>query len=260
MHRLTDVERARYASDGYVVRQRVFTAVECAAMVARCESLVAGLIDNHRSRRRRVGSYVFDADRAHETIIKWEGDTDVVHGIEPLAHLDAAIAATANDPRFVEPMIDLLGSDSPTLFTEKLNLKRPRHGGVNPLHQDYPYWVPVAEAAGEIATAMLFLDDANEANGCLEVVPGSHRQGVWRTRTDGDAFAGNEIDTDIDVTTQPLPMAAGSVVMFGAMLAHRSAPNTSDAPRRALLFSYQPAGRRTQLDSLRALFAARSAS
>ncbi len=63
---------------------------------SRCESRVARLIDNRSSRRRRAGSYVFDADRAHETIIKWEGDTDIVHGIEPLAHLDPAIAASAN--------------------------------------------------------------------------------------------------------------------------------------------------------------------
>jgi len=47
-------------------------------------------------------------------------------------------------------------------------------------------------------------------------------------------------------------------VLFGALLAHRSAPNTSALQRRAILFSYQPPGRRTQLDSLRALFAGRS--
>jgi ectoine hydroxylase len=57
----------------------------------------------------------------------------------------------------------------------------------------------------------------------------------------------------------PVEVAAGTVISFGPYLVHRSAPNTSDRERRALLFSYQPAGRPTQLDNLRRL-AARSRS
>ncbi len=144
----------------------------------------------------RAGSYVFDPDLVRFVIIKWEGDSDVVHGIEPFAHLSPALDGWATDRRFLEPMQDLVGSDDPVLFTEKLNLKRPHHGGVNPLHQDYPYWVGVAQDPAEVATAMLFLDDATLDNGCLHVVPGSHKSGVWSTRDDGDQFAGNEIAVD----------------------------------------------------------------
>jgi ectoine hydroxylase-related dioxygenase (phytanoyl-CoA dioxygenase family) len=45
---------------------------------------------------------------------------------------------------------------------------------------------------------------------------------------------------------------AGTVVYFGPMLVHQSAQNFSDQQRRALLYSYQPAGRRTQLEAFRA--------
>ena len=41
---------------------------------------------------------------------------------------------------------------------------------------------------------------------------------------------------------QPLEVKAGAVVFFGAFLVHRSLPNRSDVDRRALLYSYQPAG------------------
>lgn len=121
---------------------------------------------------------MFDMDATHETMIKWEGDTDVVHGIEPCAHLSAALRRWAMDPRFVAPMRGFVHSSTPELFTEKLNLKRPRHGGANPLHHDYPYWVGVAGDPGNTATAMLMLDDAVLANECLQVVPGSHTQQV----------------------------------------------------------------------------------
>jgi ectoine hydroxylase-related dioxygenase (phytanoyl-CoA dioxygenase family) len=243
-----------------VVRERAIDPAACRRATERCEALVARLVAGRQARRARAGSYVFALDRAHETVVKWEGESDVVHGIEPIAHLDSALASFAEDPRFVEPMIDVLGHPEPALFTEKLNLKRPERGGVNPLHQDFPYWVGVAEDAAGVATAMLFLDDATRANGCLEVVPGSHTSGRWATRADGDSFAANEIDAAQypDVAPLPLEVPAGSVVFFGAMLVHRSAPNTSTDERRALLFSYQPAGRTTQLDALRALLRSRA--
>ena len=74
------------------------------------------------------------------------------------------------------------------MSTEKLNLKRPFRGGANPLHQDFPYWEKFADDASRVATAMLFLDDSSLENGTLEVIPGSHTTGKWKTRTDSDVF------------------------------------------------------------------------
>ena len=256
--RLTPEERGGLAADGYVVRERVFAAAEVDDMVEACDRLVDDLVRDRQGFRLRAGSYVFDPDFTRDVIIKWEGDTDVVHGIEPFAHLSPELEKWAYDKRFVEPMRDFVGADAPILFTEKYNLKRPQVGGVNPLHQDYPYWVDVAKDPERVATSVLFLDDATVDNACLWVVPGSHKEGAWRTRTDGDQFASNEIDQDAYecVPSIPVEVPAGSVVMFGSYLVHHSHPNTSSAPRRALLFSYQPPGWPHMLESLRRMGAA----
>jgi phytanoyl-CoA hydroxylase len=102
---------------------------------------------------------------------------------------------------------------------------------------------------------MLFLDAANLENGCLHVVPGSHLKGEWPKRATGDRFADNELDPDAfgELTQVPVEVEAGSLVLFGPLLVHQSAPNTSPTQRRALLYSYQPPGRRTQVDNLRRL-------
>ena len=244
--------------DGYVVREAVFTTAEVAEMVDACERLVDDLVRGREGNRLKAGSYVFDPDFDRDVIIKWEGDTDAVHGVEPCAHLSPALDRWAHDPRFLEPMADVVGSAAPILFTEKLNLKRPEVGGHNPLHQDYPYWVGVAQDPARVATSMLFLDEARLDNACLRVVPGSHVSGVWQTRRDDDQFATNEIDGGAyeDVESIPLELPAGSVVMFGSYLVHHSAANTSAAPRRALLVSYQPPGAPHMLESLRRLGAA----
>jgi Phytanoyl-CoA dioxygenase (PhyH) len=232
------------------VRTDVFTAAEVADITAACEDLVARLIRDRQLKRYKAGSYVFAPDYERSTTIKWEGDSDVVHGIEPFAHLDPVLHRWALDARFTEPMQGFVGDAHPSLFTEKLNLKRPGLGGVNPMHQDYPYWVDVAQDPARVATAMLFLDDATLENGCLQVAPGSHRSGQWRNRTDTDEFGTNEIDfrAYADVEMVPLPLRAGSMVMFGSYLVHASEPNRSSKQRRALLFSYQPAGHHTMVE------------
>ena len=251
--RLADAEQRALAERGFVLREAIFTPAELSSLCASCEELVAELVRDRKGRRHQFGSYVFDHDRLRGVTIKWEGDSDVVHGIEPFAHLSPALRAWAYDARFVDPMRDLVGDPWPELFTEKLNLKRPRHGGVNPLHQDFPYWEPVSADATRIATAMLFLDDASLANGCLEVLPGSHRRGRWPTRTDGDPFKQNEMAPAVVERGELLPVEvpAGSVLFFGPFLVHQSAPNRSDRDRRALLYSYQPAGRPSLLDEFR---------
>jgi len=259
---LTPDECERLDRNGYVVRARAFSRAEVVDIASACEALVSRLVRDRELRRYKAGSYVFAPDFERATMIKWEGDTNVVHGIEPFAHLDDTLRVWAHDPRFIEPMQTFVGDPHPALFTEKLNLKRPAVGGVNPLHQDYPYWLDTAQAPERVATAMLFLDDATLENGCLEVVPGSHRSGRWRNRTDSDSFGANEIDATAypGIETVPLPLEAGSMVMFGSFLVHRSAPNRSSRQRRALLFSYQPAGHRTMFDALCALREARRAA
>jgi Phytanoyl-CoA dioxygenase (PhyH) len=242
--RLDAPERERYAADGYLVRTGVFEPAELQAIVADCEELVARLVARRRHGRRAFGSYTFERDRELDAIVKWEGDSDVVSGVEPFAHLSPTLAAWAHDARFLEPMRDICGDDAPCLYTEKLNLKRPRRGGANPLHQDQPYWREIADDLERIATAMVFLDEAAVENGCLEVLPGSHRLGVQATRAERDGSNNLEMDPapfeGVELT--PLPVPAGAVVFFGPLLVHRSEPNRSDRQRRSLLLSYQPAG------------------
>ena len=100
--------------------------------------------------------------------------------------------------------------------------------------------------AHRIATAMEVLDDATLENGCrLEVrAPGSHTAGKWPQRADVEGFGTLEMDPAAFDTERliPLEVQAGAVAFFGAFLVHRSPPNRSAADRRALLYSYQPAG------------------
>ena len=189
-------------------RRRVHARPRSPRSSTPASDLVADLVRDRQGHRLQAGSYVFDPDFTRLVIIKWEGDTDVVHGIEPCAHLSPALRRRGRTTR---------ASSTPMQRPRRRRRTRccsPRSstssgrsdGGVNPLHQDYPYWVDVADDPADVATAMLFLDDATLDNGCLRVVPGSHTTGVWDRRTDGDAFLGNEIDGDAYPGVESVPL------------------------------------------------------
>jgi hypothetical protein len=244
-YRMDARERDGLDRDGFVVRQGVFSPAECARIADDCEAMIADMLAARRDTKRRVGSYMFEALVEVGTVVKWEPDApDVIQGVEPFAHINAPLRDWGLDARLVDPCQQIVGQDDIVLFTEKLNVKRARDGGPIVLHQDFPYWENMTPIAHRVATAMIFLDDATLENGCLEVAPGSHRVGKHPQRTDADGFGSLEMDTGIfDVARlAPLEVPAGTVAFFGAFLAHRSLPNRSNGDRRALLYSYQPAG------------------
>jgi ectoine hydroxylase-related dioxygenase (phytanoyl-CoA dioxygenase family) len=159
----------------------------------------------------------------------------------------------AFDPRLTTPSAAIVGHADLDLFTENLNLKRAHLGGRYVLHQDGAYWGRVTDLTPRLCTAMLMLDDAGAKQGCLEVAPGSHREGLLKTWGPGEGEA-TEMDTRAfdERRLVPVEAGAGSVIFFGAYLAHRSAPNRSDQDRRALLYTYQPAGNPHQSELVRA--------
>ena len=106
-------------------------------------------------------------------------------------------------------------------------------------HQDERY---IATRDRSLVGAWIAVDDANEENGCLRVIPGSHRTGyLWPTRAHGrpDEFDFSDECYGFDESAEvPVEVEAGSVVFFNGYLLHRSLRNRSRSPRRALVNHY----------------------
>jgi hypothetical protein len=249
MH-LTDEERAAWERDGFFVRKNAVPIGIIEEMRTATEELCGSIAANAHGRKFVVSTdYVFEPDLMTGIFIKWEpGEEPVVQGLEPFADLHPTFMKYEMHPSFTEPCADLLGlePDDLNMYTEKLNFKRARKGRKYALHQDYPYWIDVADDAENMVTVWLALDDADRENACLEVLPGSHKQGRVPGKVDGTEFEKNEIDPDAFDTTGMIhaEVKAGDAIFFGPYLVHRSAANTSDRDRRALLYTYQKAGQR----------------
>lgn len=115
------------------------------------------------------------------------------------------------------------------LFKDKINLKLPGGGGFK-AHQDQQAgW---GRYAPLFVTALVALDPATRANGCLELAP--RRQGTGLGLI-GDEWVPLE---EQKLALEPLPTAGGDVLFFDSFVPHASRPNLTDEPRRVLYLTY----------------------
>ncbi len=109
-------------------------------------------------------------------------------------------------------------------------------------HQDERF-IPTRDRS--LVGAWIAVDDANIDNGCLWVLPGSHRTGqLWPTRDHGKPELFDPTDESFgfdDEAAIPVEVSAGSVVFFNGYLVHRSLPNRSTRRRMALVNHYMNA-------------------
>lgn len=109
-------------------------------------------------------------------------------------------------------------------------------------HQDEIY-IPTRDRS--LCGGWIAIDDATVDNGCLWVLPGSHKKGyLWPQRDHNrpeDFDSAQESYGFDDKDEVPVEVKAGTVVFFNGYLLHRSRPNKSDQYRRVLVNHYMNA-------------------
>lgn len=121
------------------------------------------------------------------------------------------------------------------LWSSHFICKEPHIGRATPWHTDADYWSGRANRYDQIVTVWLALDDVDRANGCMQVIPGSHLDANFGTYREIDratnTFARELVDFDTTHAV-PLELRAGECSLHDARIAHGADPNRS--PRRRL--------------------------
>lgn len=114
-----------------------------------------------------------------------------------------------------------------------------------PWHQDAGYMEPKCDSVLQL-TIWIPLIDATIENGCLELIPHAHREGVFLHRSVPDKFY-LEIPEDEFPAFEPVivPVKFGSVLLFTNLTPHRSIPNISNQVRWSVDARYQDAAEPT---------------
>jgi ectoine hydroxylase-related dioxygenase (phytanoyl-CoA dioxygenase family) len=144
--------------------------------------------------------------------------------------------ALARDPRILDPIEDLIGPNI-LLYYSMLMMKPPRQGFRAPWHQDFAFFVHDQAA---LVAVQLYLDDSTLENGCINVVPGSHKLGLLNHFRDGRFTEIVEGDTTrFDEQQVAVQLPAGSMALWHCLTLHSSPPNRSEHSRRAIVFEYK---------------------
>ena len=220
--------RADWKANRYVVLRGALGAAECAALRAWTDEL---------------GSWP-------ETPGKWmkyfePGPGRLLCRVENFLPYHDGLRELLSRSDLLGCLEELLG-EPPLLFKEKLNFKLPSGAGFAP-HQDAPAFVSFGQTYH--ITLMLGADATTPENGCLEIVPGFGREETLPQAEDGTLRE----DVVARLSWRPLPTQAGDAVLFDSYLPHRSGPNRSGAPRRALYVTYNRASEGDRRDAYFAL-------
>ncbi|MGN6509117.1 MAG: phytanoyl-CoA dioxygenase family protein [Chitinophaga sp.] len=131
-------------------------------------------------------------------------------------------------------------------FHSKLMQKEPRVGGAWEWHQDYGYWYKNEFLfPDQMTSIMVAITDANKANGCLQVIKGSHKMGRIEHGFAGEQVGASAHYVALALKTMELvyvELKAGDCLIFHPNLLHRSEANLSGHPRWSLISVYNRAG------------------
>ncbi|ONI78535.1 phytanoyl-CoA dioxygenase [Kribbella sp. ALI-6-A] len=183
---------------------------------------------------------------AANTHIDWLLDRHPELAPEQLGHRlcrdDPFWIELVSDQRLLDLAELFVGPDI-ALFATHYLCKPPRCGKGVEWHQDGAFW-PLEPM--NVVTLWLALTGSDLENGCLRVLPGSHRSELAQMRpTDRDSVLRRRIDTDVDEDrVEDLVMGPGDVEVHHPNMVHSSTPNRSDRWRRALTIRYIPTSTR----------------
>jgi ectoine hydroxylase-related dioxygenase (phytanoyl-CoA dioxygenase family) len=225
---LSPEQIAQYQQDGYTILRNALSAEEVSTLRSHIEGIASGDLPFPEA------NIEFDPNAPQQRHI------DHLRKINGPSECDAFFHDHAAREPILTAAADLLGPDL-KLYGDQIFIKGP--GGIEKTyHQDSAYFhiEPM-----DLATAWVALDDVTLENGCLWVVPGSHREGlvdhseVWMV---GERQDKKVPDAAIDhQREQPILLQAGDCSFHHSLLLHRSGPNQTATRRRGMATHYMSA-------------------
>lgn len=141
-------------------------------------------------------------------------------------------------PQITKGLAQLTDASELRIWHDQIQYKPPQIGGTTMWHQDAPLW-PIIAPMTEV-TAWVALDDVDESNGCMSMVPGSHLWGntmdFLRTLQKFEDMPDHFGEREVKVIR--CPVKKGEVHYHHSLTWHASHNNTSGRPRRAIALHY----------------------
>ena len=220
----------RFRLNGFLIVEDVLSDDELETLAANTDLIAAGEAKNIPETSIQLERVYREGERAV---------TDQVLSVRKLYNLavyDDIMWSHVTNPKIVDIIADLLGTDDIKMYGDQLFMKGPETGTEQPWHQDSASWRDIFPM--DLVSAWTSIDHATVDNGCLNFVPGTHRWGMMR-RDQLQPFI-----EDFGSEEWPLMAAElrpGSISFHHSLTLHQSNANTSNKRRRGYAIHYMRA-------------------
>jgi len=240
---LTEEQLLVYKNQGFILLSEYFSRAEVEIMKAELSAL--------------------STDKSPKKIL--EKDNKTVRSLHGSHTTNDVFNSLARHPFIVEPATQIVGNQV-YIYQFKVNLKAAFTGDIWKWHQDYIYWRKEdGMPRPQVVNAMCLLDDMNEFNGPLFVIPSSHREEMIDVTSDHPKVAttNSNISSDSDAWISSfsanlkysltpelvtdlvskygiylIKAVAGSVLFFDSNIVHASSNNISPFGRSTVIITY----------------------
>ena len=226
---LTPEERSSWDENGYFIRYDVFSKEENDLLTQVADDIALGKIPfpDHR---------IFQNALVRDGKVEASG-VNAMHSIHQMNLYSPEFLARTRDPRLTDPVVDILGPD--LLGLNSLYIWKPPKIGLGfPWHQDRWYTRPQFKTETTVGT-WTAIDAADKENGCLYVIPGSHKIGILEhVALEGSQQEFKQVLGAKDEDGIAVEIPSGSVIFFDNRILHKSTDNNTERFRRSNIAHY----------------------
>jgi ectoine hydroxylase-related dioxygenase (phytanoyl-CoA dioxygenase family) len=225
--KLTNDQIQQYREEGYLILEAILPPDK----LARYRAIFDELVERSRSLSKSEGAYNLAPDDEGKPI------PGRLHKIQGVALADERVLGLAREPELLDRVESLIGPNI-DVFGTKFYPMLVRGATSTGWHQDNHYFGTNSE---RVLSCAIYLEETGRENGCLQVVPRSHRTGELVEHQHGAGIYAHgswtpvDADKAVDVICPP-----GTVVLFSANLLHGARPNLSDRTSYRTAWHYIP--------------------
>ena len=227
---MTPDEIDHWETNGYFMRENVFSHEENDQLRQAAEDIAVG-------KRKMPMAHIDQNAQVRDGKDKRSG----IYAMHKIHHPSCYIPEffeRVRDNRLTDPLVDILGPD--ILGINNLFIwKAPEIGLGFPWHQDKFYFGKRFKTATTVGT-WTAIDPADRENGCLYLIPGSHKQDI-SVHDDLEGSQQQEFKLARDARDEDgiaIEAPPGAVIWFHSHLLHKSTDNHSQRFRRSYVSHY----------------------
>jgi phytanoyl-CoA hydroxylase len=225
---LSDDEQAFFQSEGYLRLSRVFDAGELAQISDELDTFIDRYVVPHKG---------WDGAWREKYLSVEENEKSVLATAHEMELFSAALGRAILSTRIAGAISSLIGPEV-EFHHMTLHAKGPEYGTPFPLHQDYPFY---PHADNRYVLALIHVDGADEDNGCIKFLSGSHRAGPLPHVSENFEAGRPHLPPEEYPFEKAVscPAEAGDVVLFSIHTVHGSALNRTRSWRRLIRVGYR---------------------